>query len=88
MASHLSALPTPHRVRMADGRGFYAMCAVDALGSGFEFGQDVAVVSSCSQCGMPVSVSLSGEKVAGAEPESLQVLHVALDHYGDWAASC
>ncbi|NTV12566.1 MAG: hypothetical protein HGA96_01315 [Desulfobulbaceae bacterium] len=44
----VSSLPTPHRVTLADGRSFYAMCAIDALGSSSEFAQDATVTSSCS----------------------------------------
>ena len=43
----VSAWPTDHEVSLADGRRFYAMCAVDALGSAFNFGQDASIVSRC-----------------------------------------
>ena len=32
LAYPFSAQPTRHRVRLADGRGYWAMCAIDALG--------------------------------------------------------
>ena len=39
----VSALPTPHKVKLKDGRTFYSICAVDSLGSAFTFvEQDIA----------------------------------------------
>jgi len=84
----VSALPTRHRVTLADGRAFSAMCAIDALGCAFEFARDAAVTSSCSHCQRPLSVRLAGGRVAHADPPTIQVLHVDLDQYGDWAANC
>jgi len=34
-----SARPTRHRVTPADGRGYYAMCAIDALGIPYMLGE-------------------------------------------------
>jgi len=84
----VSALPTPHRVTLADGRAFYAMCAMDALGSAYEFDRDATISSSCSHCRRPLTVSLAGGELAVADPPTIQVLHVDLDRYGDWAANC
>jgi len=84
----VSALPTPHRVTLGDGRVFFAMCAIDALGSAFEFAQDASVASSCSHCRMPLNVEVAGGRLATAVPDTIQVLHVDLEQYADWAASC
>jgi hypothetical protein len=46
---------TGHRVHL-DGRVLNAMCAIDALGVGAMYGRDVAIDSSCRQCGKAVSV--------------------------------
>lgn len=51
----VSKKPTNHHVKLADGREFFSMCAIDALGSTFVFGQDTEISSIC-----PVSlISLS-----------------------------
>lgn len=84
----VSALPTRHRVSLADGRDLYAMCAIDALGCTFEFGQDAKVISSCSQCQQPISVALKGVQLRRAEPATIKVMHIDLGQYADWAASC
>jgi hypothetical protein len=84
----VSALPTPHRVTLADGRVFYAMCAMDGLGSAFEFDRDATVTSICRHCRRPLTVSLAGGELAAADPPTIQVLHVDLDRYADWAANC
>ena len=84
----VSALPTSHRVLLADGRTFYAMCAIDALGAVFEFDRDAVVNSSCSHCRRPLTVTLAGGRLKSADPPDIQVLHVDLDRYRDWAASC
>ncbi len=84
----VSALPTSHRVRLADGRSFYAMCAIDALGSAFEFALDATVTSACSRCRQPLTVSLAAGRLQSADPPTIQVLHVDLDNYRDWAANC
>ena len=43
----VSALPTAHRVTLADGREFSAMCAIDAIGATFTFHEDTQIHSSC-----------------------------------------
>lgn len=84
----VSALPTHHQVKLADGRSFYAMCAVDALGAAFTFGQDTTVSSKCSACGVPVSIEVTSEKVIAFEPPYLKVLHADLKQANNWAGSC
>jgi len=84
----VSALPTQHRVTLADGRSFSAMCAIDALGCAFEFAQNAMVTSSCGHCQKPLTVSLERGEVTRADPDTIQILHVDLDQYADWAASC
>jgi len=84
----VSALPTSHLVRLADGRAFYAMCAIDALGSAFEFAQDATVTSTCSHCRQLLTVSLAGGRLQGADPPTIRLQHVDLDRYRDWAANC
>lgn len=42
-----SAYPTDYDVRLADGRRFYAMCAIDSMGSAVTFHQPVEIFSKC-----------------------------------------
>lgn len=84
----VSALPTPHRVTLADGRGFFSMCAIDALGSSFTFKQDVKIKSQCSACGETVFVEIVDGRLATLLPESLHILHADLSVSDNWASSC
>lgn len=54
----VSALPTNHRVTLADGRTFTAMCAIDAIGAAFTFHQDTEVSSVSAVSGEPVFVKI------------------------------
>ena len=84
----VSALPTHHRVTLADGRSFSAMCAIDALGAAFTFGQDVVILSKCSVCNEPVRLALRQGRIAHAAPTDTYVLHMDLNQLTDWAAGC
>lgn len=84
----VSALPTSHRVTLADGRSFTAMCAIDAIGSTFTFGQDVEINSVCGECGKPVWVSLRNGKLHQYSPQDLHVLTFRLEDIANWAGSC
>jgi hypothetical protein len=84
----VSALPTGHRVTLADGRSFNAMCAVDALGAAYTFRQDVSIASRCSQCRQPVAVDIRDGVLASFSPPGLHVLHVDLNRSDNWSGSC
>ena len=84
----VSALPTVHRVTLADGRTFQAMCAVDALGSAFTFRQDVRIASRCSECQQPVAIDIRDGQLAAFAPPELHVLHVDLKRNDNWAGNC
>ena len=84
----VSVPPTPHRVRLADGRSFYAMCAIDAMGAAFTFRQDVEIASRCSHCAQPVNLAVRGGEIEDLKPPATHVLHVDLNKFGDWSASC
>ena len=84
----VSALPTNHRVSLPDGRDFFAMCAIDALGAAFTFGQDTRVRSNCSECGQAISVCVKDGKIADLSCPDTHALHVDLNRMDDWAASC
>lgn len=55
-----SAVPTPHRVRLANGVEVWAMCAIDALGVAAMLHQDVAITSCDPVDGRPVTVTFTG----------------------------
>ncbi len=84
----VSALPTNHKVTLKDGRGFYAMCAVDAMGAAFTFKQDIGVDSICADCGQKISVVIEDEKIVNLHPEGSHVMHVDLNNADNWAGSC
>lgn len=84
----VSALPTSHQVTLADGRRFFSMCAIDALGTSFTFKQNITVKSQCSACGETVFVEIIDEQLAALIPDSLHVLHADLSVSDNWASSC
>lgn len=84
----VSASPTPHKVKLKDGRSFYSICAVDSLGSAFTFGQDIVVNSSCSHCQKPVSVTIENDEIATFAPAGIYVTHTDLVGEVNWAGTC
>ena len=84
----VSALPTGHKVTLADGRTFSAMCAVDAMGTAFTFNQDVVVNSACCVTKTPIEVVIKGGKLDHVTPAAAHVLHVDLTNNLDWSGSC
>ena len=67
----VSAMPTPQKVKLKDGRSFYSICAVDSLGSAFAFAQDITVTSSCSYCHRQVSVAIANGEISAFDPEGI-----------------
>lgn len=84
----LSALPTPHRVTLEDGRSFFSMCAIDSIGAAFTLNQNTSVASQCCACGAPVSLSVRNGQLMGVQPDSLHMIHVDLNNSDNWASSC
>ena len=84
----VSALPTPHKVKLKDGRSFFSICSVDSLGSTFVFQQDIAVNSSCSHCKKPVSVTIENGAITFTDPDDICVTHTDLVGEVNWAGSC
>lgn len=83
----VSSAPTAHRVTLADGRVLHAMCAIDALGCFFTFGQPVRIDARCHVCGEPVRVTVSGPAQVASQPPGACATHVDLNKYDDWAAN-
>lgn len=65
---------TEHKVRLA-AHTVYAMCAVDALGVGAMFGEDIDIVSVCRHCHAPIKISLQNArtKLASVAPQEAVV---------------
>ncbi len=74
MAAPLSAIPTPHVVRMADGRSHYGNCVWDALGVIAMLGRDGAVDTVCADCEAPLTLTVRG----GALEATDAVVHFAV----------
>ena len=83
----VSSAPTSLRVTLADGRQLYAMCAIDALGCCFTFGQPVQIDARCHVCGQPVHIAVTGPAQVQSQPPDAHVTHVDLNKYDDWAAN-
>ena len=74
MAAPLSAVPTPHVVRMADGRAHYGNCVWDALGVIAMLGRDGDVATACADCEAPLTLTVR----AGALQPTDAVVHFAV----------
>ena len=74
MAAPLSAVPTPHVVRLPDGRSRYGNCIWDALGVLAMLGSDGVVDSTCADCGTLLQLSVRN---AALEPSDA-VVHFAV----------
>ena len=84
----VSALPTPHKVKLNDGRSFYAICAVDSLGSAFVFEQNIVISSSCSYCQKSISVTVVNGEISTSDPVNIYVTHTDLIEEVNWAGNC
>lgn len=84
----VSAVPTNHHVKLSDGRDFFSMCAVDALGVSSMFHLDVEINSICSESGDEVYIKVSRDEILEYSPKTLSVLHVDLTKESNWAYEC
>lgn len=83
----VSAEPTSHEVTLKDGRHFYAMCAVDALGSAFTFHQDTQIRSVCAECGQPISIVINNGLLTSMAPTDPYVLYTDHGSAENWTGS-
>ena len=74
MAAPLSAVPTPHVARMADGRSHYGNCVWDALGVIAMLGRDGDVETVCADCEAPLTLTVRGGTLAPSDA----VVHFAM----------
>jgi hypothetical protein len=84
----ISKKPTNHHVKLADGREFFSMCAIDALGSTFVFGQDTEISSICPVSEEEIHVKIKNNEIVEHSPENIQAIHVDLSAVENWAANC
>jgi hypothetical protein len=79
MAAPLSAVPTPHRVKVSDGREYYANCIWDAMGVLTMLGRDGEIDTSCRDCNESLGLSVRN----GALVPSDAIVHFAIPA-ADW----
>ncbi len=84
----VSSSPTMHKVTLADGRSFCAMCAIDALGSVVTFDQDISINSMCMMTEKPININIIDGSIDYTNDPELRVLHVNISKYQNWASSC
>lgn len=85
----VSARPTNKCVYLADGRKGYAMCALDALGFHYTFGQDIRIESVCEACGEALTIELKqGRIVDENQARQIYVLHTDLNKHKQWSCCC
>lgn len=64
-----SAIETPHKVILEDGREVYALCATDALGIHFMLAKDVTILSRCPECNKEIRVAAKDGKIDSYHPD-------------------
>ena len=74
MAAPLSAVPTPHVVRLADGRSRYGNCVWDGLGVLAMMPSNGDVETLCHDCGSPLRLSVRDGELAPSDA----VVHFAV----------
>ncbi len=75
----LSAVPSQHIVRFADGHAVYAMCAIDALGMPVMLDMDATIESRCSHCGRAIRIAIKNNVMAEFSPQETRVWYVQAD---------
>ncbi len=75
----VSATETTHVVRLQDGRWFYAMSAIDALGVTFLFNQKIEIDSRCSKCDIPIRFTADTCGITMREIDTIHTLHIDLN---------
>jgi len=68
MAHPFSGIVTPFCAATANGKRYFANCAWDAIAFHVMLQEDVSITSFCHQCGRPIDVTLSGQKVGYSSP--------------------
>ncbi|MEE8168305.1 MAG: alkylmercury lyase family protein [Candidatus Hydrothermarchaeales archaeon] len=70
-----SSEPTPYLVTFKgrEKRRAYALCAIDALGIPFMFGEDVDIESSCAHCSGKIKIKVEDGRIIECEPKEALV---------------
>lgn len=84
----MSVEKTDKKVFFGDGRYGYAMCAVDAIGFHYAFGEDVVVEGRCEYCGSKIALSVSGGRVSVLEGGNVHVTYTDLKKQKNWSCCC
>ncbi len=84
----VSGLETVHQVTLRDGRRFSSMCAIDAMGTAFAFGQDVTIEDQCARTGEPIHLTIEEGRITNKSSDQIHVIHVNLKAFDNWSASC
>ncbi len=84
MAWPYSALPTPFRVTLPDGRKYFANCAWDAVAFHVMLKQNVTLDSYCHHCAEPIQIKLHAHQVESMHPKGVLV-YLALPAAKWWA---
>ena len=63
-----SGSPTAHTVRLKNGPGVFALCAVDALGMPVMLKQAADLVSRCEHCNIPIEIAVAPEELGQYHP--------------------
>ncbi|MFQ6016589.1 MAG: alkylmercury lyase family protein [Kiloniellaceae bacterium] len=69
MAHPFSAISSPFRVTLSDGRAFFANCSWDSIAMHVMLGRDVRIDSFCHHSGAKIAIELSNGTVESAQPE-------------------
>jgi hypothetical protein len=76
MAFPFSAIATPFRVA-ANGRGYFANCAWDAVAFHSMLDAPITIDSFCHHCAMPIHIEMSGGRATLLEPSDA-IVYLAL----------
>ena len=79
----VSCVETVHRVKLADGREFCAMCALDTLGCAATFGMPVEIHSVTKDTQESVHAQITPNGINTINPPDLLV-----SYYDSWAEGC
>ena len=84
----VSAQETNHRIKLSDGREFFSMCAIDALGAYSLFHKDAEINSVCSNTGEKIYIKIKDKEIFKRYPNDIHVIHVDLNKNKNWASTC
>ncbi len=83
MVFPLSALATPYRVVMTDGRAYYGDCAWDAVAVYSMLRKPLRIESFCYHCAEPIGISLGGSQ-ENLSAEGAPVVYLGLPARAWW----